>query len=143
MPHIPKTPVSNSSPSKDAKSWKLRSVVTVFRHADRTPKMKLKYAFKASDDWSKPFFDLLQGRKDEIILRKAEQLHYVSEAADQALAHPAADKEKLHNLKKILEKKVPFIGTKTQLKPTFDDAGEFEKIQVIVKWGGEVSSCFF
>jgi inositol hexakisphosphate/diphosphoinositol-pentakisphosphate kinase len=122
---------------KDAKQWKLHSVVTVFRHADRTPKMKLKYAFKDNEEWARPLFDLLQGRRDEIILRQAEQLHYVSEAADKAMNEPGADKVKLASLKRILEKKIPFAGTKTQLKPTFDSQGHCEKIQVIVKWGGE------
>lgn len=122
--------------AKDNKSWRVHSVVTVFRHADRTPKMKLKFAFKGA--WSQPFITLLQNRRDEIILRQPAQIQYVYEAANTALQMEDCDEEKLLSLKKILEKKAEVNGTKVQLKPSFDDEGSPEKIQVIVKWGGEV-----
>lgn len=97
--------------------------------------MKLKYAFKGA--WSQPFITLLQGRRDEIILRQTKQIHYVYEAAETALQMEDCDVEKLESLKKILSKKAEVNGTKVQLKPSFDEEGNPEKIQVIVKWGGE------
>lgn len=102
--------------------------------------MKLKYNIKGSWSWSAPFIDLLQGRRDEIILRADSQLQYIAEAADKALEHPDSDKEMLASLKKILEKKIGTSGTKAQLKPTFTGQGEdahCEKLNIIIKWGGE------
>jgi len=115
----------------------LHSSVIVFRHADRTPKMKLKFNFKAGDPGFEPFVGLLQGRTDEIILRQTDQLQYISDAADAALQSPGCDAEKLESLKKILSKKVVFTGTKAQIKPSFSAGGECEKIHIVVKWGGE------
>lgn len=100
--------------------------------------MKLKFAFRGKDQWAKPFYDLLQGRRDEIILRKPDQLAHVTDAAQRAKEVPEADLEKLDQLLRILDSKVGQAGTKAQIKPHFDADGEFEKIQLIVKWGGEV-----
>ena len=102
--------------------------------------MKLKFNFKGKDAWSDPFIDLLQGRKDEIILRQSEQLQYINEAADKSRQIEGADIEKLDQLTRILDSKVGQAGTKAQIKPSFDDDGECEKVQLIVKWGGEVCS---
>lgn len=109
----------------------------VFRHADRTPKMKLKFNIKGAWSWSEPFIRLLQGRRDEIILREDEQLRYIETAADEAFAIEGADVEMLNSLKKILNKKIGVSGTKAQLKPSFDKEGHCEKLNIIVKWGGE------
>ena len=102
--------------------------------------VKLKFNFKGSLPWCYPFIDLLQGRKDEIILRQATQLQYISDAANKALTLDGCDVEKLEQLKKILDKKVGFSGTKAQIKPSFSEDGECEKVHIVVKWGGEVSS---
>ena len=99
--------------------------------------MKLKFNFKGGEPGCQPFIDLLQGRKDEIILRQTDQLEYISDAADAALQMPGSDHEKLESLKKILSKKVVFTGTKAQIKPSFSAEGECEKIHIVVKWGGE------
>jgi hypothetical protein len=40
-------------------------------------------------------------------------------------------------LKKILDKKIGVAGTKAQLKPTFGPDNKCEKLNIIVKWGGE------
>jgi hypothetical protein len=104
-----------------------------------TLSVKLKFNFKGTLPWVRPFVDLLQGRRDEIILRKEDQLHYISNAADAALKHEGADVEKLEQLKLILSKKIGFAGTKAQIKPSFDEQGECEKLGIVVKWGGEVS----
>lgn len=137
LPSIPKTPQIPGTPANKDKSWRLHSCSLVFRHADRTPKMKLKFNFKLGEPGFQPFIDLLQGRKDEIILRQTDQLQYISDAADAALQLPGSDHEKLESLKKILSKKVVFTGTKAQIKPSFTAAGECEKIHIVVKWGGE------
>jgi inositol-hexakisphosphate/diphosphoinositol-pentakisphosphate 1-kinase len=100
--------------------------------------VKLKFNFKGNLPWVKPFIDLLQGRTEEIILRKDDQLQYISNAADVALKHPDADTEKLQQLKLILAKKLAFAGTKAQIKPSFNEQGKCEKLGIVVKWGGEV-----
>ena len=98
----------------------------------------MKFNFKGGEPWVGPFVDLLQGRQDEIILRQVEQLQYVSNAADAALAIHDCDKDKLQSMKKILGQKMDVLGTKVQIKPTFDaERKTCEKINIIVKWGGE------
>ncbi|KAL7008777.1 inositol hexakisphosphate and diphosphoinositol-pentakisphosphate kinase [Cystobasidiomycetes sp. EMM_F5] len=125
-----------AEPNAKDKSWVLKGAVSTFRHADRTPKMKLKFNIKGSWSWSAPFIDLLQGRRDEIILRADEQLQFIADAAKEAMQHPEADQEMLASLNKILQAKIGVAGTKAQLKPTFH-GDKCEKLNIIVKWGGE------
>ena len=100
----------------------LRATVTVLRHADRTPKMKLKFSFPAHEAWTKPFLRLLRGHREEIILRDPRQLAYILSAAEEAEQIPGLTPEillKLAQLKEALGKKMSLAGTKAQLKPSF------------------------
>ncbi|KAJ9117698.1 hypothetical protein QFC24_006412 [Naganishia onofrii] len=99
----------------------LRATVTVLRHADRTPKMKLKFTFPANEAWTKPFLRLLRGHREEIILRDARQLQYILDAADETarLGCTPEVAQKLANLKDVLARKTGLPGTKAQLKPGF------------------------
>lgn len=100
--------------------------------------MKLKFNFKGSMAWCAPFVKLLQGRMDEITLRQPEHLQYIAEAAKEALEMPECDTEKVEQLLKIIDNKVAFLGTKAQIKPTFNpETGACEKVHIVVKWGGE------
>lgn len=101
--------------------------------------MKIKFNVKGGWKWASPFIDLLQGRRDEIILRADEQLKYIADAADKASQIEGCDAEMLKSMMKILNLKIGLPGTKAQLKPTFDADGQCEKLNIIVKWGGEVS----
>jgi len=94
---------------------------TVFRHADRTPKMKLKFSFPANQAWTKPFLRLLRGYREEIILRGPGQLHFIVSAVEEALKLECAPEavNKLEQLKDMLVKKMSLPGTKAQLKPAF------------------------
>ncbi|KAG0365840.1 hypothetical protein BGZ54_006149 [Gamsiella multidivaricata] len=117
-------------------SWRLKAFVSVFRHADRTPKQKMKFTFSSA-----PFRELLNGGGEEVIIRHARDLRLVSAAAEQAMEEELEDSSKLMLLKNILDKKSSLPGTKVQVKPTItkDDEGNSKsvKLQIIVKWGGE------
>ncbi|KAF9366071.1 hypothetical protein BGX34_006457 [Mortierella sp. NVP85] len=117
-------------------SWRLKAFVSVFRHADRTPKQKMKFSFSSA-----PFRELLNGGGEEVIIRQARDLKLVSAAAEQAMQEGLEDTNKLMLLKNILDKKSNLPGTKVQVKPTItkDDDGNSKsvKLKIIVKWGGE------
>ncbi|CAE6429301.1 unnamed protein product [Rhizoctonia solani] len=128
----------------DGPQWTLKANVTVFRHADRTPKQKLKFNFPVSEPWTKPFVDLLNGEKEEIILRESEQLKKIAEAIQQArdLGASGEDLNKLTQLNNALFSKIDLPGTKAQLKPGFTKGKavgprKLEKLQLVFKWGGE------
>jgi inositol hexakisphosphate/diphosphoinositol-pentakisphosphate kinase len=118
-------------------SWRLKGFVSVFRHADRTPKQKMKFSFSSA-----PFRELLNGGGEEVIIRQARDLKLVSAAAEQAMEEGLEDTNKLMLLKNILDKKSNLPGTKVQVKPSIskDEAGNSKsvKLKIIVKWGGEV-----
>ncbi|KAG0038846.1 hypothetical protein BGZ82_010642 [Podila clonocystis] len=116
-------------------SWRLKAFVSVFRHADRTPKQKMKFTFSSA-----PFRELLNGGGEEVIIRQARDLKLVSAAAEQAMEEGLEDSSKLMLLKNILDKKSGLPGTKVQVKPSIskDEEGtQSVKLQIIVKWGGE------
>ncbi|KAL5641078.1 hypothetical protein ACGC1H_001527 [Rhizoctonia solani] len=128
----------------DGPQWTLKANVTVFRHADRTPKQKLKFNFPVSEPWTKPFVDLLNGEREEIILRESEQLKTIAEAIQQArdLGATGEDLNKLTQLNNALFSKIDQPGTKAQLKPGFTKGKttgprKLEKLQLVFKWGGE------
>ncbi|ORX38575.1 actin cytoskeleton organization and biogenesis-related protein [Kockovaella imperatae] len=101
----------------------LRATVTVLRHADRTPKMKIKFSFPASEPWARPFLCLLRGHREEIILRDPRQLQFILAAAEESSKLPGVTPEiltKLAQLKEALQKKIDLPGTKAQLKPSFE-----------------------
>lgn len=137
--------ISQQEKTPEAPSWKLKANVTVFRHADRTPKQKLKYNFPITEEWAQPFVRLLNGEREEIILREREQLEQIAAAVDEARALGATGDEliKLSQLNGALFKKIDFPGTKAQLKPGYKKdrtAGtrKLEKLVLVLKWGGEV-----
>ncbi|KIJ70587.1 hypothetical protein HYDPIDRAFT_78804 [Hydnomerulius pinastri MD-312] len=130
--------------SQESASWRLKANVTVFRHADRTPKQKLKFNFPIGDAWTQPFVRLLNGEKEEIILREKEQLNLVALAVVEAKALGASgeDLTKLTQLNNALFSKIDLPGTKAQLKPVYSkrQAGQVRKLTkltLVFKWGGE------
>ncbi|KAI8443491.1 histidine phosphatase superfamily-domain-containing protein [Phakopsora pachyrhizi] len=105
-------------------SWKLKAMISVFRHADRTPKNKLKFNFSADEAGSKPFIKLLQGRKDEIILRTEPHLKLIETATKESIHTEGSDQVKLRRLLLILSSKIGKQGLKAQLKPSFLEASK-------------------
>ncbi|ODV84307.1 hypothetical protein CANARDRAFT_236049 [[Candida] arabinofermentans NRRL YB-2248] len=112
--------------------WVFKGFVSVVRHADRTPKQKFKYSFK-----SPIFISLLKGYKEEVIIREVRDLKIVLQTVKVAEEQKLEDNKKLKQLAGALEKKMNFPGTKVQLKPSLNEEGEIEKVQLIIKWGGE------
>ncbi|KIW08095.1 uncharacterized protein PV09_01033 [Verruconis gallopava] len=111
MAEVPAVPVP--APASKAQ-WKLKGVVSVVRHADRTPKQKFKFTFH-----TKPFVDLLKGHQEEVLLVGEPALNSVLDAVKEAFKEGIEDKEKLNLLRSSLIKKGGWAGTKVQIKPMF------------------------
>ncbi|KAI0206487.1 histidine phosphatase superfamily-domain-containing protein [Astrocystis sublimbata] len=95
-------------------SWKLKGLVSVIRHADRTPKQKYKFTFH-----TQPFIELLKGHQEEVLLIGEAALSSVLEAVDLAIKQGVEDRNKLRSLRNVLVKKGGWAGTKVQIKPMF------------------------
>lgn len=95
-------------------SWKLKGMVSVIRHADRTPKQKFKFTFH-----TQPFVELLQGHQEEVLLKGEAALNKVLDAVKIAMKQGIEDPEKLQILKTSLARKGAWTGTKVQIKPMF------------------------
>lgn len=95
-------------------SWKLKGIVSVIRHADRTPKQKYKFTFH-----TEPFIDLLKGHQEEVLLIGEAALASVIQAVDAAYMQGVEDRAKLKALRNVLIKKGSWAGTKVQIKPMF------------------------
>ncbi|KAJ7047411.1 histidine phosphatase superfamily-domain-containing protein [Mycena alexandri] len=137
-------PAAAESTTLESPTWLLKANVTVFRHADRTPKQKLKFNFPIGEPWTQPFVTLLNGEKEEIILREKKQLNFIAVAVDEAkkLGAGGEDLVKLTQLSNALFSKIDLPGTKAQLKPVYSkrQAGQVRrltKLTLVFKWGGE------
>ncbi|KAK5957088.1 inositol hexakisphosphate and diphosphoinositol-pentakisphosphate kinase [Knufia fluminis] len=95
-------------------SWKLKGVVAVIRHADRTPKQKIKFTAHAPE-----FVDLLKGHHEEVLLKGEAALSSVQAAVCAAIDKKSEDPEKLKNLSNALNRKMGQPDTKVQIKPMF------------------------
>ncbi|KAF2766469.1 hypothetical protein EJ03DRAFT_178076 [Teratosphaeria nubilosa] len=105
----------SSIPAPASKSqWKLKGMVAVIRHADRTPKQKFKFTFHTT-----PFVDLLKGHQEEVLLVGDAALDSVCQAVHQAMREGLEDRDKLKQLDNALKRKRGLPGTKVQIKPLF------------------------
>jgi hypothetical protein len=112
-PHVPEAQDAVPPPALKA-DWKLKGVVSVVRHADRTPKQKFKFTFH-----TKPFVDLLKGHQEEVLLVGEAALNSVLDAVNVAFREGEEDRDKLSLLRSSLIKKGGWAGTKVQIKPMF------------------------
>ncbi|KAL8688915.1 MAG: hypothetical protein Q9218_005291 [Villophora microphyllina] len=108
-------PASSAAPQPSSKhAWKLKGMVSVIRHADRTPKQKFKFTFH-----TQPFVELLKGHQEEVLLKGEAALNSVLNAVNMAMREGKEDVEKLQLLKTSLARKGAWTGTKVQIKPMF------------------------
>ncbi|KAF7543298.1 hypothetical protein G7Z17_g10853 [Cylindrodendrum hubeiense] len=105
---------SMPAPPPPKHSWKLKGMVSVIRHADRTPKQKYKFTFH-----TEPFIALLKGHQEEVLLIGEAALASVIQAVDVAFQEDIEDRSKLRSLRNVLVKKGSWAGTKVQIKPMF------------------------
>ncbi|KAK9475556.1 histidine phosphatase superfamily-domain-containing protein [Dipodascopsis tothii] len=124
--------VPSKTKEEKKQKWVLKGLVNVIRHADRTPKQKIKSSF-----YTQTFIRLLKEHKEEVIIREKEHLQEVLDAIKQGLEEGFEDEAKLTILAHTLERKMDFAGTKVQLKPVLRSDNSVEKVQLITKWGGE------
>lgn len=106
--------VQTPPPPPPKHDWKLKGMVSVIRHADRTPKQKFKFTFH-----TQPFIQLLKGHQEEVLLIGEPALASVLEAVDKAMRAGGEDLGKLRALRNALIKKSNWPGTKVQIKPMF------------------------
>lgn len=112
---VPPAPVPDTAaPPPPKHAWKLKGIVSVIRHADRTPKQKYKFTFH-----TEPFIALLKGHQEEVLLVGEAALASVVQAVDRALVEGVEDTAKLKSLRTVLVKKGSWAGTKVQIKPMF------------------------
>ncbi|TEA20796.1 Inositol hexakisphosphate and diphosphoinositol-pentakisphosphate kinase [Colletotrichum sidae] len=102
------------APPPPKHTWKLKGIVSVIRHADRTPKQKYKFTFH-----TEPFIELLKGHQEEVLLIGEAALASVLHAVDVATRAGVEDRSKLKTLRNVLVKKGGWAGTKVQIKPMF------------------------
>ena len=129
-------PASEVVPQPASKhSWKLKGMVAVVRHADRTPKQKFKFTFH-----TQPFVDLLKGHQEEVLLKGEAALNSVQEAVKAAMKQGIEDAEKLQLLRTSLARKGAWMGTKVQIKPMFRKRKPEEDLQRLsVESGGDAA----
>ena len=142
----------------------LRSIVAVFRHADRSPKQKMKLVVE--DENFLLLFEEFANRKmkekkkqikiNEVKLKKPKELLRVLEIVNNILENNKEKKKtlgsdnfytKIFQIKMVLERKINFDGLtrKIQMKPLkyteiIDENGnkvnKISKVLIILKWGG-------
>lgn len=113
-PAADQEPVEAAPQPSSKHSWKLKGMVSVVRHADRTPKQKFKFTFH-----SQPFVELLKGHQEEVLLKGEAALNSVLDAVKVAMKQKIEDPEKLKLLRTSLARKGAWTGTKVQIKPMF------------------------
>ncbi|KAJ2704197.1 inositol hexakisphosphate and diphosphoinositol-pentakisphosphate kinase, partial [Coemansia spiralis] len=112
--------------------WVLKAVLDVCRHADRTPKQKIKCVLHSA-----PIVALLATSGGEAVLRTAAGMDRVLDALDCAARNPHPDDSAatLAHLHDVLQRKRAQPGTKVQVKPVGAAAGAAALL--VLKWGGE------
>jgi inositol hexakisphosphate/diphosphoinositol-pentakisphosphate kinase len=111
--------------------WRLKAYVAVFRHADRTPKQKLK-VYTCCTAVLALFKGLAKAGDRELLIKGQQGLEALLKLCIEA------DDRKLTALIEALQRKLRVPGTKAQLRLVdCSEEGEPMLLLVILKWGGE------
>jgi hypothetical protein len=125
-PRVPRSLTISETP------WKLKAFLSVMRHADRTPKQKIKFTFV-----DEIFLNLVREERNEVVYKKWEQFEHVAVAVRKACEVGIGNVDNLNQILHILEVKGNLPGTKVQLRPIFQKkTSKLIKMQIIIKWGG-------
>ncbi|OLY84863.1 Inositol hexakisphosphate and diphosphoinositol-pentakisphosphate kinase [Smittium mucronatum] len=124
--------------------WILKGYISVCRHADRTPKQKIKQTVRSPQITALlHHYGVFDGKPSkEIVLRDPKDVKLVYDAVVDSISKMPSDSilGNFHSIKSILESKMSMLGTKVQLKPKFfKSSGDIFDVQIVVKWGGEIT----
>lgn len=111
--------------------WKLKSYISVFRHADRTPKQKVKVVIK-SDVLAKYLVD----GKDTVVKKKDQITEIRNTISGLVSKDPSLNSPKLEQLIEVLTVRCNHADTKLQLKSIVGSDNR-TCFLLIAKWGGE------
>ncbi|KAJ3309304.1 hypothetical protein HDV04_006246 [Boothiomyces sp. JEL0838] len=112
--------------------WNMKAFLSVMRHADRTPKQKVKFFFE-----TQPFLDLVKGCEDELVYKTMDKFKIVMDTVKYCIENSIGDVDALKQIDNILEHKGKLSGTKIQLRSIFEKGTKnLKKMQLIIKWGG-------
>ena len=139
----------------------LRCVIAVIRHGDRTPKQKLK--LKVDQQLFLDFYNKhSKGRKKDLKLKAKQPLldflnviktiitetelkkgsHFGAHQAESVARVKSLNKElyKLMHMRDVLERwKISGLNRKLQIKPTSVSGDKVTQLQLIMKWGGNLT----
>jgi len=114
----------------------------VLRHADRTPKQKVKVSLSIPE-----MLQLFSSPKKEVKLKSdgsqdklkamLHVVHRTLESRDFSLVHDKNPKAKLKLVAHVLTELFP--GTKIQLKPQKTDGDKVTRCLLVCKWGGMIT----
>lgn len=116
----------------------LRSLIGVFRHADRTPKQKLKFV-----TMEREFCVYCEPRCKSAKLKKPRDLEMILQIANSLLQKPLnkSTAKKYKIIKTILEHdKIEGLNRKVQIKPLKIQNGYVTEVRFILKWGGVLTA---
>lgn len=129
---------------RQSQNVELRCVIGVIRHADRTPKEKLKLKVD-----TEPLLQLYHRwapaaeKPQEIKLKTRLQLEDALSCIQRVHASEATDEETRSALAKVEQVltrwPISGINRKLQLKPIVDDSGTVRSLKLVMKWGGELT----
>lgn len=163
---IPSATSFNSQKERDIKIGKLRVHVSIFRHADRTPKSKMKFSLQNDFLWSElrnRVIPLLKGESTtilndvndktstslnslsneeerEVTIRDGEEMIRIGTIIENdwkpLISNESSLLDELDSLLRKLRENFLLPGTKLQLR---SHSSASKKVSITLKWGGDLT----